>query len=53
MRLSDAGPHRRRTKALYPNHQLPPWLTEDARDRSTRLLGSERETQEQDRRGKT
>jgi hypothetical protein len=40
MRLSDAGFHQRRTKALYPNHQLPPWLTEDvARDRSNRLLG--------------
>src|SRR3984885_13908027 len=40
MRLSDAGLHQRRTKALYPNHRLPPWLTEDAtRDRSNRLLG--------------
>ena len=39
MRLSDAGLHRRRTKALYPNHRLPPWLTEDVtRDRSNRLL---------------
>src|SRR5579863_6228408 len=39
MRLSDAGLHRRQTKALYPNHRLPPWLTEDAtRDRSNRLL---------------
>jgi hypothetical protein len=40
MRLSDAGLHRRRTKAVYPHHPSPPWLTEDAtRDRSNRLLG--------------
>jgi hypothetical protein len=40
MRLSDAGLHQRQTKALYPNHRLPPWLIEDAtRDRSNRLLG--------------
>src|ERR1700691_1372009 len=40
MRLSDAGLHQRRAKALNPNHRLPPWLTEDAtRDRSNRLLG--------------
>ena len=39
MRLSDAGFHQRRTKALYPHHRSPPWLTEDAaRDRSNRLL---------------
>jgi hypothetical protein len=39
MRLSDVGLHQRQTKALYPNHRLPPWLTEDAtRDRSNRLL---------------
>jgi hypothetical protein len=39
MRLSDAGLRRRPTKLIYPNHQLPPWLTEDAtRDRSNRLL---------------
>ena len=39
MRLSDAGLRRRQTMALYPNHRLPPWLTEDApRDRSNRLL---------------
>jgi hypothetical protein len=39
MRLSDAGLHQRQTKALYLNHRLPPWLTEDApRDRSNRLL---------------
>jgi hypothetical protein len=39
MRLSDAGLHQRQTKALYPNHRLPPWLTEDVtRDRSNRLL---------------
>src|SRR5580692_8563898 len=41
MRLSDAGLRQRQTKTLYPNHRLPPWLTEDApRDRSNRLLGS-------------
>jgi hypothetical protein len=41
MRLSDAGGRRRQTKALYPNHRLPPWLNEDAtRDRSNRLLGA-------------
>jgi hypothetical protein len=39
MRLSDAGLRQRQTKALYPNHRLPPWLTEEAsRDRSNRLL---------------
>jgi len=39
MRLSDAGLRRRQTKMLYPNHRLPPWITEDAtRDRSNRLL---------------
>ena len=37
MRLSDAGIHQCQTKALYPDHRLPPWLTEDApRDRSNR-----------------
>lgn len=40
MRLSDAGP-RRQAKAVYPDHQFPPWFTEDAtRDRSNRLLGT-------------
>jgi hypothetical protein len=30
----------RPTKLIYPNHRLPPWLTEAAaRDRSSRLLG--------------
>jgi hypothetical protein len=39
MRLSDAGLHQRRTKALYSNHRLPPWPNGDApRDRSNRLL---------------
>jgi len=39
MRLSDAGLHRRQTKAVYPNHPFPPWLTEEVpRDRSNRLL---------------
>jgi hypothetical protein len=45
MRLSDAGLRQRKTKALYLNHRLPPWLNEDAtRDRSNRLLevGAER-----------
>ena len=30
MRLSDAGLRRHQTKLPYPNHRLPPWLTEDA-----------------------
>jgi hypothetical protein len=30
MRLSDAGLRRRKTKLIYPNHRLPPWLTGDA-----------------------
>jgi hypothetical protein len=39
MRLSDAGLRRLKTSAVYPDHRLPPWLTEDAaRDRSNRLL---------------
>jgi hypothetical protein len=39
MRLSDAGLRRRQTELIYPDHRLPPWLTEDAtRDRSNRLL---------------
>jgi hypothetical protein len=39
MRLSDAGLRQRQTKALYPNHRLPPWPNEDdTRDRSNRLL---------------
>jgi hypothetical protein len=39
MRLSEAGLHQHQTKAFYPNHRLPPWLTEDdTRDRSNRLL---------------
>ena len=29
MRLSDAGV-RRQTMLIYPNHRLPPWLSEDA-----------------------
>jgi len=41
MKLSDAGLNQRQTKALYLNHRLPRWLTEDAtRDRSNRLLGA-------------
>jgi hypothetical protein len=40
MRLSDARLHCRRTKLIYLDQRLPPWLTEDgARDRSNRLLG--------------
>jgi hypothetical protein len=34
MRLSDAGLHQRQTKALNPNHRLPPSLIEDAAPRS-------------------
>jgi hypothetical protein len=30
MKLSDARVRRRRTKLIYPNHRLPPWLIEDA-----------------------
>jgi hypothetical protein len=46
MRLSDAGLRRRQMKAVYPDHRLPPWLTEDAtRDRSNRLLEATTETQ--------
>jgi len=42
MRLSDAGLRRRQTKLIYPNHRLPPWLTEDATgDRSNRLLADQ------------
>jgi len=29
MRLSGAGFRQRQTKMPYPNHRLPPWLTED------------------------
>src|SRR5665213_4300812 len=40
MRLSDARVRCHPAKLIYPNHQLPPWLTEDAaRDHSSRLLG--------------
>ena len=39
MRLSDARMRQHQTKLLYPDHRLPPWLTEYAtRDRSNRLL---------------
>ena len=34
MRLSDAGLRCRQTKLIYPDHRLPPWLTEDATPRS-------------------
>src|ERR1700733_11817341 len=34
MRLSDAGLHRRQTKALYPNHRPTPWPNEDVAPRS-------------------
>jgi hypothetical protein len=45
MRLSDAGHRCPKTKLIYLNHRLPPWLTEDAtRDRSNRLLDALRET---------
>ena len=43
MRLSDAGLRRRPTKLIYPDHRLPPGLTEDVtRDRSNRLLEADR-----------
>src|SRR6202035_3281580 len=39
MRLSDAGLRCRQSKLIYPNHPLPPWLTEDApRDRSNLMV---------------
>src|SRR5258708_33581548 len=39
IRVSWVGLRRHKTKLIYPNHRLPPWLTEDAtRDRSNRLL---------------
>jgi hypothetical protein len=39
MRLSDARLRRLKTKLIYPDHRLPPWLNEDAtRGRSNRLL---------------
>src|ERR1700730_8617723 len=34
MRLSDAGLRRRKTKLIYPNHRLTPWLIEDSTPRS-------------------
>jgi hypothetical protein len=34
MRLSDAELHQRPTKLIYPNHRVPPCLTEDAAPRS-------------------
>src|SRR5580692_7452296 len=34
MRLSDAWLRCRPTKLIYPNHRLPPWLTEDTTPRS-------------------
>jgi hypothetical protein len=42
MRLSDAGLRQRQTKALNPNHQSPPWLSEDAAPRSLEPLLDER-----------
>jgi hypothetical protein len=39
MRLSDARVRCRKTKLIYLNNRLPPWLTEAAaRDGSNRLL---------------
>jgi hypothetical protein len=38
MRLSDARLRRRETKVRYPNHRLPPRLTEDATPVIARLL---------------
>jgi hypothetical protein len=42
MRFSDAGVRQFKTKAVYPNHRLPPWLTQAAvtGDRSNLWLGS-------------
>ena len=34
MRLSDAGLRRHQTKAVYPDHRLPPWPNGDAAPRS-------------------
>jgi hypothetical protein len=34
MRLNDARLRRQQPKLIYPNHGLPPWLTEDATLRS-------------------
>ncbi len=34
MRLSDAGLRGPKAKLVYPDHRLPPWLTEDAAPRS-------------------
>jgi hypothetical protein len=34
MSLSYTRVRRRQTKLLYPNHRLPPWLTEDTTSRS-------------------
>jgi hypothetical protein len=34
MRLSDARLRYRKPKLIYPDHRLPPWLTEDAAARS-------------------
>jgi hypothetical protein len=42
MRLSDAGLRRHKSKLIYLNHRLAPWLNEDdTRDRSNRLLGGD------------
>jgi hypothetical protein len=44
MRLSDAGLRCRPTKLIYPDHRIPPWLTEaEPRDRSSRLLDEQPE----------
>jgi len=38
--LSDARVRWLKSELIYPDHQLPPWPTEDdTRDRSNRLLG--------------
>ena len=39
MRLSDARLRYRKTKLIYLNHRLPPWLTEDANPAIAQLLG--------------
>jgi hypothetical protein len=38
MSFSDAGFRQRRSKALYPNHRLPPWFNENAPRDSLELI---------------
>lgn len=39
MRLSDARLYRREAKLLYPDHRLPPWLTEHDTTAIARTVG--------------